>query len=458
MSDISLKRSALTLAVVSSFVTPVMASSVNLALPALGKDFGLDAVTLSWVQTSYLLAAAVALLPAGRLADILGRRRIFSWGMAAFGISCLVAAAAPNVVILMISRVMQGTASAMVFATGVAIVSAAYPPGERGQAMGLTVSAVYLGLTLGPFMGGLLTQHLGWRSVMAATIPLAALTYWIAAYRIKQEWIESKGEKFDYTGALIYGVSLIAIIQGMTRMPSWAGIALVMLGLIILAGFVWWEKRLKTPPLYPISLWQLNHAFAFSNLSALINYCATYGATFLLSLYLQQVKGLSSQGAGLVLIAQPICMALVSPLSGRLSDRVQPRIVASIGMGITAAALWLLSCLDADTAQAYIVFCLIVNGLGFGIFSSPNANAIMSSVEKRYYSIAGSSMSSMRILGQMLSMGIAASVLAVYVGRVQLSAETSVQLSQSLQAAFIIFGGLCVAGVFASLCRGEVRR
>jgi EmrB/QacA subfamily drug resistance transporter len=458
MSDRSLKRSALTLAVISSFVTPIMASSVNLALPALGREFALDAVTLSWIQTGYLLATAVGLLPAGRLADIYGRKRIYTMGMALFGISCLAAALAPGVVLLMTARIVQGLASAMIFATGVAILSAVFPPGERGQAMGLTVGAVYVGLTLGPFVGGILTQHLGWRSVMAATIPLSVLAWWVAAYRINAEWAETKGEPFDYTGAVIYGASLVALIQGLTHLPGWEGVGLIVLGVLIMAAFVWWENRVKIPPLFPLKIFQTNRSFALSNLAALINYCATYGVTFLLSLYLQQVKGLSPQAAGIVLIAQPIVMAALSPLAGRLSDRIQPRIVASLGMGITAVGLWLLSVLDAQTGQGYIIICLIITGFGFGTFSSPNINAIMSSVEKRYYSTAAGSMSSMRILGQMTSMGIVTSVLAIYVGRIQITQQNLGGLVSTLQAAFIIFGILCVAGVFASLSRGKLER
>ncbi len=456
MPDKSLKRAALTLAVISSFVTPVLGSAVNLALPALGSKFNLNAVTLSWVQTAYLLATAVGLLPFGRLADIYGRKKIYSAGMALFGLSCLLAALAPGIAILMTARVLQGVASAMIFSTGMAILSAAFPPGERGKAMGISVAAVYIGLTLGPFLGGFLTEHLGWRSIFVSIIPVAALAWWVAVYRIKTEWADSKGEPFDLVGSVIYGLSLIAIIQGLAQMPQWQGAGMLLAGLAVLVIFVWWENRCQTPPVFQIGLFKSNRGFACSNLAAFINYCATYGVTFLLSLYLQKVRGLSPIDAGMILIAQPVMMALLSPVAGRLSDHIQPRIIASIGMGITALGLCGLAILDQSSSQTYVFICLLVNGVGFGVFSSPNMNAIMSSVQKRFYGVASGAVASMRILGQMLSMGIASSVLAIYVGRVQLSADTQPALLGALKAAFIIFSILCVIGVFASLARGQI--
>jgi EmrB/QacA subfamily drug resistance transporter len=451
----NLQRSALTLAVVSSFVTPVMGSAVNLALPAVGTYFALDAVTLSWIQTSYLLAIAVCVLPAGRLADIHGRKKTFALGMAVFGLSSLLTASAFSALVLIIARVFQGIGSAMIFATGMAIISAVFPPGQRGRAMGISVAAIYVGLTLGPFLGGFLTQYLTWRSVFAMGVPFSALAFGVAVWGLKAEWVEAKGEKFDLTGSLIYGLALVALIQGVGLLPGMTAMGFIISGLAVLGVFVWWEGRAEFP-IFKISLFKSNRVFAFSSVAALINYCATFAVTFLLSLYLQHVKGLNPQSAGLILIAQPIMMALFSPLAGRLSDRIQPRIVSSVGMGLNAVGLFCLAFISSGTEIIYIVVCLLINGAGFGIFSSPNMNAIMSSVEKRYYGIAAGAVASMRILGQMASMGIAASVIAVYVGRVRIAPENYPALVDSIVVAFIIFGCLCLVGILASLSRGEL--
>lgn len=455
MTDQTLQRAALTLAVISSFVTPVMASAVNLALPDLGRRFALDAVTLSWVQTSYILATAVCVVPAGRLGDILGRRRVFVWGMSCFALASLAACLAPSILVLLLARVSQGVGSAMVFATGMAILSEAYPPGQRGRALGINVAAIYIGLSLGPLLGGFLTNYLTWRSVFALVVPPSLLAVWVAVYKLKMEWAEAKGEHFDLVGSLFYALALVGLILGFTRMPTWPGAGLALAGLAFLGLFVWWEGK-SPAPVFPVRLFRTNRPFAFSSLAALINYAAIYAVTFLLSLYLQQVKGLGPSAAGLILAAQPVMQALLSPLAGRVSDRVQPRLVASLGMGLTALGLAGLAMLDAATGTLYVIACLMLNGIGFGVFSSPNMNAIMSSVAPRYYGIASGTVAAMRMMGQMVSMGVAASVLAIFVGRVQITPASYPALLTSLKVTFLICCLLCVAGIFASLCRGEL--
>ena len=453
----ALKRSALTLAVIGSFVTPVLNSSLNIALPSIGRHFTLNAVTISWIQTTFLLTTAVALLPAGRLADIHGRRKFYTMGMALLGTACLAAGLAPSAHFLFLGMIIMGLACAMLFSTGMAILTAVYPPGERGRPLGLTVASVYIGLSIGPFVGGLLTQYLTWRSVFFLGLPLSGLAFSVAMWGLKGEWIDAAGEKFDLAGSVIYGAALVVIILGVGRLPSLNALWVILGGLAVLAVFVWWEDRVDSP-VFEIELFKSNRVFAFSSLAALINYCATTAVIFLLSLYLQHIKGMSPREAGLVLIAQPIMMALLSPVVGKLSDRIQPRLLSSLGMSLTAVGLFLFSFLNGETGIPYIILCLVINGTGFGIFSSPNMNAIMSSVPKKYYGIAAGATSSMRILGQMSSMGIAVSVIAVYVGRVELGPESYPNLIASLQAAFLIFCGLCVLGVVASMIRGRLNR
>jgi MFS family permease len=197
--------------------------------------------------------------------------------------------------------------------------------------------------------------------------------------------------------------------------------------------------------------------FAFSNLAALINYSATSAVTFLISLYLQYVKGLDPQQAGIVLIAQPVMMALFSPVAGRLSDSVEPRILSSAGMGIISVMLALISFVGPETPITLLVLCLLFLGFGFALFSSPNTNAVMSSVEKRLYGVASATLGTMRLTGQMLSMGIVMVIFAVTMGGTRITPEYYPSFLQSMRLAFVIFSVLCVVGVFASLARGKVR-
>jgi MFS family permease len=205
-----------------------------------------------------------------------------------------------------------------------------------------------------------------------------------------------------------------------------------------------------------MNMFSNNRTFTFSNLAALINYSATFAVSFLLSLYLQYIKGLPPQSAGMVLVAQPFVMTVFSPLAGRLSDRVEPRVVASIGMTLTTIGLILFTFLDNETSLAFIVFNLILLGFGFAMFSSPNTNAIMTSVEKRYYGIASGTLGTMRLVGQMLSMGIAMLLFAIFIGRAQITPEYYSLFIESVNVAFMIFSVLCFIGIFASLARGKV--
>ncbi len=450
------KRSALLLAMMSSFLTPFIASSINIALPDIADEFSMNAVLLSWVPTSYLLAAAVFLVPFGKLADIRGRKRTFLLGMWVFAFGTVLCAVAPSSWFLITSRVVQGIGSAMVFGTSIALLTSIYPLQERGKVLGLSVSVTYLGLSLGPFLGGFLTGAFGWRSIFVFVLPFAAAVILVGSLKLKGEWADSRGEKFDLTGSVMYAISLTGVMLGLSILPKMSGVVVALAGVAGVALFVVWESR-QNHPVLNMQLFRHNRTFAFSNMAALINYCATFAVTFLVSLYLQYVKGLSVQEAGVILVAQPVMMAAFSPLAGRLSDAIEPRIIASIGMAICAVGLVLLSFMTEGTGIWTIVASLAVLGFGFALFSSPNMNAIMCSVERRYYGVASATVGTMRLVGQVLSLGIATLFIALYVGSAELSHALAPEFLQSYRYAFILFAGMCIVGIFASLARGNVR-
>jgi len=452
--DRSLRRTALAVSMVSSFLTPFMASGMNVGMPLIGKEFGASAVTLGWILTAYTLAAAMFLMPFGRLADLVGRKRIFALGLAVNLIGTVIGAVAPSVAVLILGRAVQGFGGAMIFGTGVAILTSVYPPGARGQALGLNTAAVYIGLSLGPVFGGFLVHAWGWRSVFWATVPVAAAALALTLVRLKGEWADARGEGFDLAGSALLGGGLVALMYGFSRLPGLPGIAVTAAGVLALAAFAAFELRLKAP-LLDLRLFRHNRIFAFSNLAALFNYSATSAVAFLMSLYLQYIKGLPPQQAGLVLVAQPLVMAVTSPFAGRLSDRTEPRLMASLGMAISAAGLVLFSFLGADTSFAFIIASLVCLGLGFGLFSSPNTNAIMGSVEKRHLGVASAALGTMRLTGQMLSAGITMMIFALVMGRAPVTPALYPLFLRSARIAFVFFAALCVVGIFASLARGD---
>jgi len=444
----------LAVSMVSSFLTPFMASSINVAMPFIGKEFDLSAVALGWVLTAYTLAAAMFLVPFGRLADLVGRKKIFALGISVNIAGTVLAALAPAAFFLILGRAVQGIGGAMIFGTGVAILTSVYPSGERGRALGLNTAAIYTGLSLGPVLGGFLVHAWGWRSVFWAAVPVAAAALTLTFVRLKGEWADARGEGFDFKGAVLFGSGLVGLMYGFSRLPSLPGLSLTAAGILALAGFVLFELRV-TSPLLDLRLFRRNRIFAFSNLAALLNYSATSAVAFLMSLYLQYIKGLPPHKAGLVLVAQAVVMAVTSPFAGRLSDRSEPRLIASLGMALSAAGLLLFSFLGPATSLGFIVASLVCLGLGFGLFSSPNTNAVMCSVEKRHLGIAAAALGTMRLTGQMLSAGTVMMVFALVMGRAPITPSVHPLFLRSARVAFVFFAALCVAGVFASLARGK---
>lgn len=446
------RRAAAVVVGVGSFLAPFMGSATNVALPAIGREFGLGTAGLGWVASTYLLAAAAGLVPLGRFADLRGRRRVFTAGMGLYAASSLLCALAPSAAALYAARLAQGFGGAMMFATGLAILTSIWPAGGRGQVIGINTAAVYLGLSLGPFLGGLLTQHGGWRSLFLANAALGLGAALFAAARLRGEWAPARGERYDGAGAALSIAGLAALMLGLGRLPDAAGAAGVAAGALLLAAFAAWEARCRQP-LLDVSLFRRNRAFAWANVAALVNYSATFAVTFLLSLYLQEARGLTPREAGALLVAQPVMMAAFSPLAGRLSDRVAARVVASLGMGVVAAGLLLLATLGAATPLPAIAGCLMLLGFGFALFSSPNTNAVMAAVAPRLYGVASATLGTMRLTGQMLSMGLASLVLALHTGAHARVAADRAAFLAGQRAAFLLFGLLCVGGVFASLAR-----
>lgn len=450
------RRRALLACMAASFLTPFSSSAVSLAIPAIGRDLGAGAVTLSWVVTSFLLASASLLLPMGRFADIVGRKRVFIAGVALYSATSLSCGLVRTVEALIAARVGQGLGASMIFATSLAIVTSVFPASERGRVLGISVTAVYVGLSIGPFVGGVLTESLGWRSIFLVTAGLGFTVGLLPAVRLRGDWAGAPGERFDGAGACLSAVGLLAALHGMSSLStSRIAPATLALGLGCLALFLVWETR-ASHPLLDLRTVTGNATFAFSNLAALINYSATFAVTFVLSLHLQIVRGLDARHAGLVLLVQPVMMAVLSRWAGRLSDRREPRVVASLGMALSATGLLALCVQSSGAPLAAMVAALAVVGAGFALFSSPNSNAVMGAVSRAQYGIAAAVLSSMRLIGQALSMALVTLILGARVGGGRLDATAAPQLLSSERTAFALFTALCVAGVFASLARGRM--
>ncbi len=443
------KTVLLAVTMTSNFFNPLMGAAVNVALPNIGIEFSLDAVMLSWITMAYLLASAVFLVPLGKIGDMWGRKKMFLLGNIFFGLATILCAAADSGYSLIIGRLLQGVGSAMMFSTSMAIVISAFPVSERGKVIGLNVSAVYVGLSVSPILGGVLTQTLGWRSLFIINAVVSLLVSIAIIIKIKSEWKENENDKFDWFGAIIYIPSMTALMFGFSKLPTPLATFFTAAGIVGLIIFVMME--LKHPfPLLNMKLFFENRVFGSSNLSAFINYAATFAVSFILSLYLQYSKHLSPKDAGMILIAQPVLMAVTAIFSGRLSDKISPRLLASSGMAICVVGMALLTFIEADTSYIYLISALGILGFGFGLFSSPNTNLVMSSVTRNYYGIASATLSTMRATGMMFSMAIASLSIHLFVGDQKINDLNVGSFIHSSKIVFVIFTILCIAGIFLS--------
>jgi len=453
MSEMVSRRATLLVVCVAHFLMPFMMSAVGVALPAIGRDFHASAVQLGLIETTYVLSASIFLLAMGRLGDIKGRRRMFIYGVAIFTLAGGLLSQAWSVESLIGFRFVQGMGGSMVMATSMAIVVSVFPPEQRGRALGVAIASVYAGISCGPFIGGLLVTEYGWRSIFYLSVPLGLFTWLVTVLRMRAEWAEAEGEPFDWLGSLVYALAVMALVVGASNLDrggwAWGVLLLSGAGLVL---FVVHEVR-NPYPLLNIALLTGNRVFALSNLAALFNYAATFGMTFFMSLYLQYVQGMTPRQAGLVLIVQPITQTVLSPLAGRLADRISAAKVATTGMALCAVGLAVAATLQAGSSMPLIYAILVLLGTGFAFFSSPNVSVIMGSVAPRYLGVASGLSSSMRTLGMMNSMIVITIIFSMLMRGQPVTPATQPQFLLSMHYALLVFSGLCLLGIGCSLGR-----
>ncbi|MGB9697287.1 MAG: MFS transporter [Ignavibacteria bacterium] len=454
-SEVYPKR-ILAVTTLASFLTAFISSAINIALPAISNDFDLSSIMLTWVSTSYLLTTVVLLIPIGKLADLVSRKLFFKIGTAVFTVGTFFCSISNSDVILLISRIIQGLGAAFIFCTAIPILISAYDKSQRGRVIGINTASVYVGLATGPVVSGIVVDNLGWRYIFVFNYIIGFLVTLFAAKTLRHTPQRSfKITDFDFGGTLIYIGMFITLFIGFSFIPQITGFIFITISIIAFLIFLIVEKKVKIP-IFDFTIFRNNRVFLFSNIAAFINYSSTFAIGFLMSLYLQNIKHISAKDTGLLLIAQPVFMAIFSPLAGKLSDKKEPQIIASFGMGIITICLGFLVFVDFFFSKMIIVIVISILGFGYALFSSPNSNAIMSSVKSSLYSTAASTLSSMRMIGQSFSMGIVTIVFSIMFGSIKFAAIDIPILLSSIRLVLIIFVILCFAGIFSSLARGSI--
>ena len=443
-----IKRDLLIVGILVSFLTPFVRSSISLAIPFLAIEFDLSAVFLTWISTIYLLVNAILYIPFGRIGDIYGRKRIFQYGLIIFTISSFISSFSTSGEVFLFFRIFQAIGNAMIFANLNAMISSAFPVNERGKAFGLTSMSVFIGLILGPILGGVITEIVGWRTLFYIDTFIGIIAI-LAITRFKYDWVDAEGEKLDILGSFLLGISLIVILYGFSDFTNNYSLFLVIAGIIGISLFYLVEKRAAFP-LINLDLFKIKR-YTFGNITAFINYGAFVSVGFILTLYLQYLKGYSPITAGLIVSAQSIMMILVSPFAGRLSDKIDPGNVSTVGMVLTTIGVALMTLINFENALYLGGFALIIFGSGIGLFYSSNTKMVMSAVDKKYFGVASATLSNIRSMGQIFGMGIVMIIISTVLGNVQITPSNYPELILSLRFSLVAIAVLSAVGIFTSI-------
>ena len=451
-----------------SLMSTLDGSIVNIALPAMQAEFHTSLTTIEWVVVAYLLVVGSLLLPFGRLGEVLTFKRVYLVGFALFTVASVCCGASPNESFLIAFRAVQAIGAAMIMAMGPAIVAHTFSAAERGRALGLNAISVSVGLSLGPALGGILTQAATWRAIFLINVPIGIIAILWAA-RILPAETRGKGVSFDTLGAALSGAALFALLLALSEGQQWGWISLPVLALValfvVLGVLFILVERGSLQPMIDLALFKIR-PFSAGLASVVVAFSGLTAATFLLPFLLQQGRGFSPIEAGLLLTPVPITMAIVAPFSGAASDRFGHRALASAGVAIMCLGLLSLTQLSADFALPDLIWRLMLLGLGQGLFMSPNSSAVLGSVPRARVGTASGTLAQMRVNGQALGIAVSGAIVAtrlpIHVAELAPRGAPTVAMQNAALAAaihdgFVVAAVICSIGIVASLVRGSNR-
>ena len=443
------EKVVLLVAALSSFFSVFLSAAVMITVPSLAIEFHMSNIVQNWVTVIFYLSMTAVTVPAGQLSGKFGLKKTMLFGMVLFIISSIVCVFSISQEMFLICRVFQGVGAGFINVAAMAMVVSAFKPKDRGQAIGLTVVGVYLATSLSPVIGGFLNSLFGWRSIFYITIPFLLICIALLITKINKEWVTFADKPIDIKGSILYAIGIVLFIYGFTTLNEPSGIVLTVIGIILIVIFALTELKVKSP-VFDVKLFK-NIKFASANFAAICGYLAAMDIATIINYYLQYIRGLDSGQAGLILLITPLLQVVMAPISGRLSDRINPQILSAVGIACAGVGIAMISLTNANTPLPFLMFAMALQGFGFGIFSSPNTNAIMGSVPPKLTPTASASVSTMRVIGQTLSMGMFTLVFAFIMGNVPIIPENYHLLMLSCQVAAGICACLCLVSVFASL-------
>ena len=442
------KNLILLICTVLSFFTVFAVNAVMVVIPTIASEFHMSNIVQNWITIIFLLVVAVMSVPAGQISGKYGLKKVTILSIILFIIISIINVLVTSQEQFLASRFVLGISLSFINVTSMTMIVSTFAPEERGKALGINITGVYLGLSLSPVLGGILNYQLGWRSVVLFGVPFLFVILALLLTKIDDEWITFENIPIDIKGSVTYGIGMVLFMYGFTILNEPLGIILTILGIMILIAFALIELR-QDYPVFDVRFFK-NRKFLSSNFASLCAYLATFAVTTILNYHLQYIKGFDSQTAGMILLIAPLCQVMLAPIAGRLSDRYVPQILAAIGMALGTISLFLFSFLDSQTSLEFLIISMVIYGVGFGLFSPPNTNVIMSSVPPKDTSVASAAVATMRTVGQAMSMGILTLVFAFVMGNVPIIEQYYPLLIKSCQITCLICVVLCIASVFAS--------
>jgi EmrB/QacA subfamily drug resistance transporter len=430
-------------------IAPLGMAAVNVAIPSLAQDLAASAVKIGWLPTVYILSSVAFMLPAGKLADIYGRKKVYVLGLTLNAATALFSSLVSDIDWLLFWRFMQGVAGAMIFGTGIAIVGSVVPANRRGRALGIVASCVYVGLTLAPAVGGILTETLGWRSVFYFQVPLVIGLVLFVQLALKGEWKQDNASRFDFKGSALFMLFTASFVYGLSKPTELIGLTALLLSVFFL------HQSKSSKPLIRVQLFKESRVFSLSLTTSFFMYSSNFAILFLLSLYLQYVQNYTPSEAGTILLVQAFAMAILAPFAGKLADRFEPRLVATAGCFIVAIGFVALNQLSETTSAEFITLALVLNGIGFGLFSTPNNSAIMGSVDKQEVGVASASMNLSRTVGNLFGMSLVNLMIHHFIGNVQISSSMKPELMLTILSALQVSLCFVIAATLFSAFRGR---
>lgn len=454
MSKLPLTQIALISVCAGYLIASLGNTSFIVAIPALAAELNASATKISWLPTLYILSSVAFMLPFGKLADNIGRKRLFVAGLSLNIVAAGMCAIATHIDWILFWRFIQGAAGAMIFGVGIAIITSVTPSHKRGAALGMVATCVYVGLTMAPAVGGWLTEWLGWRSVFYFQIPFVIVLLIFIKLKLHGEWKNEFHSRFDWLGSGVFMIFTFTLVYGLSKLPSIMGILLIAASFASLAIFIIHQRGHKHP-LLRVQMFRESRVFSLSLSTSFLMYASNFAIVFLLSLYLQYIRGFSPSEAGQILLIQALFMAVVAPIAGKLADRFQARIIATLGCTIVLGAFIMLNQIDFNTSAIYICVALAIFGIGFGLFSTPNNSAIMGAVEKHEVGVASTSMNLSRTIGNLVGMSLVNLMMHHYLGDANITPEQSPALMSTVSLALLMSLSFVLVACIISAIRGR---